>query len=159
MSDVSYSAVIRTPIPESPFIELLFEDNVISEVRFFAEPSQEKLPSTPVHAEMARWFKHYFKNPAASYQGRVASGTPYQQRVWRRLQQIPAGEERSYGELATELASCAQAVAGACRANPIPILIPCHRVVSSSGVGGYMGQTTGKAVAIKQWLLQHESHV
>jgi methylated-DNA-[protein]-cysteine S-methyltransferase len=64
-----------------------------------------------------------------------------------------------YGELAKVLDSGARAVAAACRANPLPILIPCHRVVSHKGLGGYMGQVEGKEVAIKQWLLHHEGYV
>ncbi len=88
-----------------------------------------------------------------------ADGTPFQQRVWQALQRIPVGEVRSYGELATELDSCARAVAQACRANPLPILIPCHRVVAANGPGGYMGKTAGEAMAIKQWLLRHEGYV
>ena len=86
-------------------------------------------------------------------------GTAFQRRVWRALQRIPLGEVRTYGELAVELDSCARAVAQACRANPLPILIPCHRVVSASGLGGYMGQIDGPLLEIKRWLLHHEGHV
>lgn len=86
-------------------------------------------------------------------------GTLYQQRVWQALQQIPVGEVRTYGELSAQLKSSPRAVAQACRANPLPILIPCHRVVSASGLGGYMGQTTGPMLEIKRWLLHHETHV
>ena len=86
-------------------------------------------------------------------------GTVFQRRVWRALQRIPVGEVRTYGELATELGSCARAVAQACRANPLPILIPCHRVVSASGLGGYMGQSDGPLLEIKRWLLHHEGYV
>ncbi len=90
---------------------------------------------------------------------RPSGGTPYQQKVWRALQRIPVGEVRTYGELANELDSCARAVAQACRANPLPILIPCHRVVAANGLGGYMGQTEGAGLAIKRWLLHHEGYV
>lgn len=85
-------------------------------------------------------------------------GTPFQRRVWQALQQIPPGEVRRYGDLAKQLASSPRAVAAACRANPLLILIPCHRVVSAKGLGGYMGKTEGPAVAIKQWLLHHEGY-
>jgi methylated-DNA-[protein]-cysteine S-methyltransferase len=79
--------------------------------------------------------------------------------VWQLLQQIPTGQTRRYGELATQLGSSAQAVAGACRANPLSILIPCHRVVAAGGLGGYMGQTEGEALEIKRWLLHYEGYV
>lgn len=87
------------------------------------------------------------------------SGTPYQRRVWQLLQQIPAGEVRTYGELAAELGSSPRAVAQACRANPIPVLIPCHRVVGKGGIGGYMGKSEGPELEIKRWLLHHEGYV
>lgn len=99
----------------------------------------------------------YFLNPGSQLQAHLTpAGTPFQQRVWARLREIPVGTTLSYGELADELASGARAVAAACRANPIPLLIPCHRVVAHAGLGGYMGATAGDALNIKQWLLRHE---
>ncbi len=83
-------------------------------------------------------------------------GTAFQQRVWQALLRIPAGETRSYGVLAAELGSSAQAVGNACRSNPVPIVIPCHRVVAVNGMGGYAGATAGYKMQIKRWLLQHE---
>ncbi|HEY0719727.1 MAG TPA: methylated-DNA--[protein]-cysteine S-methyltransferase [Gammaproteobacteria bacterium] len=106
---------------------------------------------------LQREIAEYFRNPAVRFQLPLSPvGTPFQRRVWKRLQSIPAGTTLTYGALARELASGARAVAAACRANPIPLLIPCHRVVAQEGVGGYMGTTEGEAVIIKQWLLQHE---
>jgi methylated-DNA-[protein]-cysteine S-methyltransferase len=84
-------------------------------------------------------------------------GTPFQQRVWRALCAIPPGRPCSYGELAQALGSSARAVAAACRANPIPLLIPCHRVVAAHGPGGYMGATDGEPLQLKIWLLHHEA--
>lgn len=67
-------------------------------------------------------------------------GTVFQQRVWAAMQQIPAGSTRTYGDIATELKSAARAVGMACGANPIPIIIPCHRVLASGNrLGGYSG--------------------
>jgi methylated-DNA-[protein]-cysteine S-methyltransferase len=81
-------------------------------------------------------------------------GTAFQRRVWCALGSIPAGESRSYGELALLLGSSARAVGQANGANPIPILIPCHRVVARRGaLGGYSG---GEGPATKLWLLEHE---
>ena len=83
-------------------------------------------------------------------------GTDFQRRVWNALQRIPAGKVLSYGELARKLKTGPRAVGNACRANPIPVVIPCHRVVAANGKGGFMGKTGGKALAIKDWLLTHE---
>ena len=83
-------------------------------------------------------------------------GTTHQNRVWRALKDIPRGETRSYGELAALLKSGAQAVGQACGANPIPVIVPCHRVVGKSGLGGFMRHTNGMPMDIKRWLLAHE---
>jgi len=67
-------------------------------------------------------------------------GTPFQQRVWTALQQIPPGSTLSYGSVATRVGQpkAARAVAQACASNPIAVVIPCHRVVrSDGGLGGY----------------------
>ncbi|MDX2507460.1 MAG: methylated-DNA--[protein]-cysteine S-methyltransferase [Gammaproteobacteria bacterium] len=89
-------------------------------------------------------------------------GTQFQQKVWQALLQIPSGQVKTYGELAKELNTSPRAVGNACRHNPFPLVVPCHRVVSASGVGGYAGDTltTQKGainyLQIKQWLLIHE---
>lgn len=69
-----------------------------------------------------------------------AGGTPFQRRVWQALAAIPYGGLRTYGDVATDLGSSPRAVGGACGRNPLPILIPCHRVISRDGsLRGYTG--------------------
>ena len=85
-----------------------------------------------------------------------ARGTDFQKRVWRAMQQIPYGQVKTYGELALKLNTSARAVGNACRANPIPLIIPCHRVVAKTGLGGFHGQRQGEAMQVKSWLLKHE---
>jgi methylated-DNA-[protein]-cysteine S-methyltransferase len=80
-------------------------------------------------------------------------GSPYRQRVWQALRAIPAGQTRSYIEIAREAGGSARSVGGANAANPIPILIPCHRVVATTGIGGYSG---GDGLATKRALLTLE---
>lgn len=100
---------------------------------------------------------HYFEDAGWQFDLPLAMrGTPFQCRVWQALRDIPSGSTRSYGELARELGSSARAVGGACRRNPIPIVVPCHRVTAADGVGGFMGQRGGNALDIKRWLLDHE---
>ena len=89
----------------------------------------------------------------------VLKGTDFQRRVWQAIQQIPAGAVARYGEIAKHLGSAPRAMGGACRRNPVPIIIPCHRVVASNGMGGFAGAVMGKHIAIKQWLLEHERKV
>ncbi len=82
------------------------------------------------------------------------AGGAFQRRVWQRLRQIPWGTTVTYGELARALGTAPRAVAGACARNPIPIIIPCHRVVGSGGaLGGY---SCGDGIASKAALLALE---
>jgi methylated-DNA-[protein]-cysteine S-methyltransferase len=72
------------------------------------------------------------------------------------LRSIPPGRTRTYGELASKLGTSARAVGGACRANPCPVVVPCHRVVAANGLGGFAGDTSGRKLEVKRWLLRHE---
>nr|WP_281384375.1 methylated-DNA--[protein]-cysteine S-methyltransferase [Pelagicoccus albus] len=81
-------------------------------------------------------------------------GTSFQKRVWTKLAEIPFGTTKSYGQIATELGqpTAARAVGGANNKNPIPIVIPCHRVVGAQKVlVGFAG-----GLWRKQWMLEHE---
>jgi len=107
----------------------------------------------------------YFNDPSFQFSLAcdILQGTPFQQRVWQALKAIPSGHVKTYGELAKELNSSARAVGNACRHNPFPVIIPCHRIVSASGIGGYAGDTLDlqkgqiNYLQIKQWLLAHET--
>lgn len=82
--------------------------------------------------------------------------TPFQEKVLNQLVLIPYGETRTYGEIAQKLKTSPRAVGNACRRNPIPIVIPCHRVVASKSLGGYSGATEGETQDIKRHLLKLE---
>jgi len=86
----------------------------------------------------------------------VLAGTRFQRRVWQALADIPPGRPVTYGALAARLGSSARAVGNACAANPVPLFVPCHRVVPVRGTGGYAGHREGRFPAIKRWLLDHE---
>lgn len=112
----------------------------------------EGIPAA-VTAELAAYFAdpgHRFELPLR------VTGTPFQRRVWAALRAIAPGRTRTYGDLAAELGTSPRAVGGACRANPCPIVVPCHRVVGAAGLGGFAGDTSGHKVAVKRWLLRHE---
>jgi methylated-DNA-[protein]-cysteine S-methyltransferase len=93
----------------------------------------------------------------------VPQGSEHARRVWRALCRIPVGETRTYGEIAREIGSSPRAVGQACRANPWPLFVPCHRVVPGRGArtpttaGAYAGQVEGPLAGIKVWLLEHEA--
>jgi len=81
-------------------------------------------------------------------------GSRFQKDVCDQMCRIPYGERWTYGDIARELGRPAQAVGGACGRNPIPIIIPCHRVVGANGaMTGFSG---GEGIETKIWLLQHE---
>ncbi|HSC35545.1 MAG TPA: methylated-DNA--[protein]-cysteine S-methyltransferase, partial [Thermodesulfobacteriota bacterium] len=83
----------------------------------------------------------------------VSEGTPFQKSVWKKLLDIPYGETATYGDVAERVGKpgAARAVGNAVGANPIPIVIPCHRVLASNGLGGYSG-----GIDIKKDLLRIE---
>lgn len=117
-------------------------------------------PATAGARRVARALEAYFADPRRRFDVPLApQGTPHQQRVWDALCKIPPGQSRTYGEMAVLVGSAPRAVGQACRRNPIPIIIPCHRVVARGGVGGYSGATDGPELAIKRWLLAHEGCV
>ncbi len=81
-------------------------------------------------------------------------GTTYHRKVWAALRTIPHGQTRSYTEIAAIAGGSPRSVGGANAANPIPILIPCHRVLATSGLGGYSG---GEGLQTKRFLLALET--
>ncbi len=87
------------------------------------------------------------------------TGSAYRQRVWRCLSDIPYGDVRSYREIAAVAGGSARSVGGANGHNPIPIVIPCHRVLASNGAGGYTigGYSGGDGLDTKRYLLRLEA--
>jgi methylated-DNA-[protein]-cysteine S-methyltransferase len=83
-------------------------------------------------------------------------GTDFQCRVWRAISNISSGKTNTYKGVARQIKSAPRPVGGACGANRIPIIIPCHRVLGSQGIGGFMNARGGAPIEIKRWLLKHE---
>ncbi len=127
----------------------------------YLSPRERVLAPADALAERAcRQLERYLADPQFRFTLPLAPyGTAFRQRVWQALLQIPVGESRTYGELARQLHSAPRAIGGACGANPIALVIPCHRVVGTHGsLGGFMGVTQGDPIAIKRWLLAHEGY-
>jgi methylated-DNA-[protein]-cysteine S-methyltransferase len=110
---------------------------------------------SPLLAEAARQLAAYFAGELRDFDLPLApQGSPFEARVWAAMQTIPYGKTRSYGDLASMVGSAARAVGRACGRNPIPIVIPCHRVLAKGGgLGGYSGDG---GLATKQRLLALE---
>ncbi|WP_025322814.1 methylated-DNA--[protein]-cysteine S-methyltransferase [Deferrisoma camini] len=112
-------------------------------------------------AQAAREFEEYFAGARTRFTVPVrfpSGASAFRLRVWETLGRIPYGAVRTYGELARTLGTSPRAVGGACRANPLPIVVPCHRVVARSGLGGYAGDwERGAAGSVKRFLLELEA--
>jgi methylated-DNA-[protein]-cysteine S-methyltransferase len=109
---------------------------------------------TPLLARAREQLHDYFDGERVVFDLPLApAGTPYRQRVWAALRGIPPGEVRTYAEIARTAGGSPRSVGGANAGNPIPILIPCHRVVATGGLGGYSG---GDGLATKRALLDLE---
>jgi len=111
---------------------------------------------TPLLRDAAQQIVDYFAGARESFSLPLApAATPFQGRLRDAMCAIPFGETRSYAELARELRSAPRAVGQGCGRNPLPILVPCHRVVAAAGkLGGF---SAGDGVATKRRLLLHES--
>lgn len=111
--------------------------------------------ATPLLIEAKRQLLEYFAGRRRQFDLPLApDGTPTELRVWQLMSAIPYGETRSYGALARALDLAPREVGVACGRNPLPIFIPCHRVVGSNGrLGGYSG---GEGAETKRRLLQLE---
>jgi methylated-DNA-[protein]-cysteine S-methyltransferase len=91
-------------------------------------------------SEAAAQLDAYFAGQLTRFDLPLApDGSPFETRVWAEMREIPYGETRCYGDLAATIGSAPRAVGRACGRNPIPIIIPCHRVLAKTGIGGYSG--------------------
>jgi methylated-DNA-[protein]-cysteine S-methyltransferase len=153
-----YTAIIAAPLAEYPFkLGIRCDGDALSGIDFLPPESHTQIPVTAFAQEVVAQLHAYFKNPRFDFDiPLLAGGTAFQQQVWQALRGIAPGAPQSYGQLARQLHSSARAIGGACRRNPIPIIVPCHRVVARQGLGGFAGDTQGHHMIIKQWLLNHE---
>jgi methylated-DNA-[protein]-cysteine S-methyltransferase len=114
----------------------------------------------PILLEAKRQLEEYFAGKRKDFDLKLAaSGSDFEQRVWQRMCAIPYGQTLTYGEMAKQVGGGdPRAVGGACGSNPIPIIVPCHRVMAAGGtMGGYSGrggqETKSKLLALEGALL------
>ena len=106
-------------------------------------------------AEAVDQFIAYFSGKLRIFDLPLApAASPFQARVRAAMMAIPYGGKAAYGQLAVAIGSAPRAIGQACGRNPLPIVVPCHRVLGAAGIGGYSG---GAGLATKQWLLNHEA--
>ncbi len=155
MSD--FQACLRAPFAT---LGIAASDTHVTGIRFLAPSVPAKAPKKNTIAFLACvQIQSYLEDPTFEFDLPLKlAATRHRLEVWEAMQRIPAGATRTYGDLARELGSSARAVGGACGANPIPVVVPCHRVIGAGrSIGGFMGASTeGFELGIKRWLLEHE---
>lgn len=149
-----YQASVKTPFAH---IALLLDGDELLEIDFIAAQARAITPQTLQAKKMVEQIQAYCQHRVRNFTVKLRlQGTPFQQSVWRELQKIPFGQVNTYGELAKKLKTSPRAVGNACRQNPVPLIVPCHRIIAATGIGGYAGKTSGQVHSIKRELLQHE---
>jgi methylated-DNA-[protein]-cysteine S-methyltransferase len=152
-----FQACLRTPFAT---LGITTTEAHVTGIRFLAPTVPAKAPRRDSIAHLACvQLQAYLDNPAYSFDLPLRlAGSHHRLQVWEAMCRIPAGKVRTYGEVAAELRSSARAVGGACGANPIPVVVPCHRIIGANhAIGGFMGaRTEGFELGIKRWLLEHE---
>ncbi|WP_454720168.1 MULTISPECIES: methylated-DNA--[protein]-cysteine S-methyltransferase [Cupriavidus] len=134
------------------------EGDMIREIVYLPAGTPPVAPASAVAQRLARQLEAYYADPDAPLDVPLApAGTDFQRRVWRAIAAVPRGKVTTYGAMARDIASVPRAVGQACGSNAFPLVIPCHRVVSASGLGGFAHHSEeGFLLDTKRWLLRHE---
>jgi methylated-DNA-[protein]-cysteine S-methyltransferase len=153
--DFQASARMSTPFA---VIAIFTRNEKLAGVQYLPQTSAVHSPRDRLAREACGQIAAYLKDPRFRFDLPCElHGTTFQIRVWQEIARIPSGETKTYGELASSLKSAARPIGGACGSNPIPLIVPCHRVVASNGgLGGFMHSRARQPLAIKCWLLDHE---
>jgi len=150
---MKHTAVIDSPVGK---MKLVADAVGLTSIQFLdsEEILSEEIPNAL--EEVVKQLREYFDGKRRDFNLRLSpQGTDFQKRVWRELEKIPFGKTVSYKHIATRLGDpkVIRAAASANGKNPIPIIIPCHRVIGSDGsLTGYAG-----GLQRKKWLLEHEN--
>lgn len=150
----AYDAVLPAPMCR---LGARFTGEALTRLDFLPADTPVSLQQDARAHQLANELDAYWDNPGHPFDLLFdPQGTPFQLKVWHALMNIPIGQPTTYGALAKRLGTAARAVGQACGSNPLPILIPCHRVVAANGLGGFMHASSGIPLDVKTWLLTHE---
>ncbi len=151
---MKYQAIISAPFGK---LGIRCSDTDLLGIEFLPSSTKPQAPAGEMAQTICAELTAYLADPRHEIDLPFElDGTHRQCNVWQAMLDIPCGQTRSYGELAAQIGSSAQAVGQACGSNPIPLVIPCHRVVGKKGLGGFMHRADEDALDIKRWLLAHE---
>ncbi len=149
-----YQAIVPAPFGA---LGVITAGKTLREIVYLPPGTAACAATDAVAARAAKQLLRYLDDPDYVFDLPLCeAGTAFQRAVWREICAVPRGQVVNYGYIAKRLNSAARAVGQACGANPFPPAVPCHRVVSASGLGGFANNTDGFLIATKRWLLTHE---
>jgi methylated-DNA-[protein]-cysteine S-methyltransferase len=153
-SEAEFDALFSTPVCN---LGIRTEGDMLTGISFLPKTTKIQNPINATAQRVCEELEIYFANPEFRFRlpFRIG-GTEHQRAVWSQMRRIQPGRTMTYGEVAKGLKSSPRAVGQACGANPIPVVIPCHRIVASGGLGGFAHRSEGFLLDIKRWLLAHE---
>lgn len=133
---MDYQAIISAPFGK---LGIRCSDDTLLGIEFLPTTTQVLVPGNALARKVCAQLEAYLANADFHFDLPLKlAGTEHQRKVWHAMQTIPCGQTMTYGELAKQIGSSAQAVGQACGNNPIPVVVPCHRVVGKTGLGGFM---------------------
>ncbi|MDI3515710.1 MAG: methylated-DNA--[protein]-cysteine S-methyltransferase [Gammaproteobacteria bacterium] len=149
-----FDAIIALPF--GPF-GIRTREGAIRELVFLPPGTALQAPRNATAGAAAHALREWIEDPDQPFPVPLAdTGTPFRRRVWAAISAIPRGRTATYGALAAQLGSAPRAVGQACGANPFPLIVPCHRVTSAAGLGGFANAHDGWLLEVKRWLLAFE---
>jgi len=149
-----YQAIFSLPVGK---LGVQTRNNKLVGLSFLDNKTPDIAPENDLAKKVIKQIRLYLKDPGWEFDLPCESdGTTHQNAVWAQLKKLKPGETITYGEMADALESGARAVGNACRSNPLPIIVPCHRVIAKNDIGGFDGDRKNGKVSIKSWLLKHE---
>jgi methylated-DNA-[protein]-cysteine S-methyltransferase len=130
---------------------------LLTDIQYLPRGVATLAPLNKLAARVCRQIERYVDDPHYRFNLPFEyHGTAFQCRVWQEISKISSGKTNTYKEIALRIHNAPRAVGGACGKNRLPLLIPCHRVLASNGIGGFMHARGGEPIQIKKWLLAHE---
>jgi len=152
-------AELFSSIVEVPFgaIGIRVEHGELRELTYLPPEYEPKPGQDSLSKKIAKQVQAYIKNPDFEFDIDLPIvGTDHQRKVWNVINAIPRGSVLTYAQVAKRISSAPRAVGQACGANWYPLIIPCHRVTATGGIGGFARHDGGFHQNVKRWLLQHE---
>lgn len=144
----------------TPFavLGIVTDGAVVTGLRYLPRHTATSAPHDRAAERACREVERYLADPAYIFRLPYRlQGTPFQRRVWREIEKLFPIKTITYGDLARRIGSAPRPVGGACGSNPVPLIVPCHRVLAAGGMlGGFMGGKDDFPLSVKRWLLRHE---